>query len=415
MTLEPISFDLGQSPAAAGLVLADASGLAPLPIPMPPEDSLRRFSTAMGGDATPQDGNAAPVGAQASAAVASSLRTVAPAEAPVASAESGSVKPDASPTAVPPAVASAPHCTAVEAMPLPEAPSRPMRQCAAPSEVPLADEPVGAMPTVPSTTPQPPDMVRPAAVSADVSPNVPLHTANVPAHAVEVPRETSIPVPGDTARPVQDSIPVPAIEAATVPQNGIAAKESAVSAQTVPAPTAEAAESRPSAVSEAAAQPSVARVLPKKVLRETPVSEPEAAPVLPVQMPVAFAAPAVDAPVAAPAPSDVSASAARTEAIVEVVNGVIEAVASQILVTPSIVRGEGEMLIRLKQEVLDGSEIRLTSSAGTLAVSIDPATVAAAQLAGAALPRLEEALAGHSAAFHHVTVAVKKGRISETD
>ena len=111
----------------------------------------------------------------------------------------------------------------------------------------------------------------------------------------------------------------------------------------------------------------------------------------------------------------VAAATARTEAIVETVNQIVEAVVGQILVTPGIVRGECEIKIALKPNVLDGSEITMSSKDGTLAVYIAPATQEASAVAAAALPRLETALAEHAPAFHHVSVALasKKGKDNE--
>ena len=136
------------------------------------------------------------------------------------------------------------------------------------------------------------------------------------------------------------------------------------------------------------------------------------------------AAPVVAAPpeyLAASAPLredgiSVAAATARTEAIVETVNKMVEAVVGQISVTPSLVKGEGEVHMTLKPTILDGSDITLTAKDGTLTVAITPATPEAAQSAAAALPRLEAALAEHVATFHHVSVALvaKKGKTDET-
>ena len=118
---------------------------------------------------------------------------------------------------------------------------------------------------------------------------------------------------------------------------------------------------------------------------------------------------------AAPEVAAASAASARTEAIVETVNQIVEVVVGQILVTPGITHGEGEIKIMLKPTVLDGSEIAMSAKDGTLTVSITPATQEASAAAAAALPRLEIALAEHAPAFHHVSVALqlKKGTRNE--
>ena len=119
---------------------------------------------------------------------------------------------------------------------------------------------------------------------------------------------------------------------------------------------------------------------------------------------------------ATPEVAAVSAASARTESIVDTVNQIVDAVVGQIVVTPSLVQGEGEVRMTLKPTVLDGSDITLTAKDGTLTVAVTPATPAAEQAVAAALPRLEIALAEHAPAFRHVAVALvaKKGKIDET-
>ena len=115
--------------------------------------------------------------------------------------------------------------------------------------------------------------------------------------------------------------------------------------------------------------------------------------------------PATPAP-AAPEVASASAATARTETIVETVEKVVEAVVGQMVVTPGIAQGDGNVRITLKPTVLDGSEISLTAKDGTLSVAIVPATPEAARLAASALPRLEAALAEHVPAFRHVAVTI---------
>ena len=91
---------------------------------------------------------------------------------------------------------------------------------------------------------------------------------------------------------------------------------------------------------------------------------------------------------------------------------------AQIVATPMLAQGEGEIRITLKPTVLDGSEILLTAKAGELVVTIAPATGESAQVVQQNLPRLESALAMHTVSFHHVAVviaAAKKGKMDETD
>ena len=144
----------------------------------------------------------------------------------------------------------------------------------------------------------------------------------------------------------------------------------------------------------------------------------------PMALPAAPAAQVAASVEAAPLSQVAAVQSARTEAIVEavgktveIVNQIVEAVVAEIEVTPALAQGEGEIRIMLKPTVLDGSEIRLTASAGELTVTIAPATAASAQVVQQNLPHLETALAEHAPAFHHVAVVVataKKGKADET-
>ena len=103
----------------------------------------------------------------------------------------------------------------------------------------------------------------------------------------------------------------------------------------------------------------------------------------------------------------------RTAEIAETVSRIIEAVSEQIEVCPAMVRGEEEVVIRLKPTVLGGSEIKLSAKDGILSLEITPATPVAEQLVARNIPQLERALAEHIPAFHGFTVAVKRGRNNE--
>ena len=109
------------------------------------------------------------------------------------------------------------------------------------------------------------------------------------------------------------------------------------------------------------------------------------------------------------------ANGSAKQAIVDAVNEIVDAVVGQISVTPSLVRGEGEVRMTLKPTVLDGSDITLAAKDGTLTVAVAPATQSAGEAIAAALPRLEIALAEHAPAFRRVEVAIaaKKGRKDE--
>lgn len=136
---------------------------------------------------------------------------------------------------------------------------------------------------------------------------------------------------------------------------------------------------------------------------------------------------AASAPVAAAVPgeiqaaplatSEVSAASARTEAIVQTVEEIVETIVGKISVTLSLAQGDGEIKIVLRPAVLDGSTIDISAKGGELTVAIAPATPAAQRVIADALPQLEAALASHAPAFRRVSVALsgaKKGKFDET-
>ena len=108
-----------------------------------------------------------------------------------------------------------------------------------------------------------------------------------------------------------------------------------------------------------------------------------------------------------------AASAARSASAAMAVDEIVKAVSAQIEVVPSLVKGEGEVVIHLKPTVLDGSEMRLSAKDGVLSLEMTPATPEAAQVIVRNVPQLERALAEHIPAFHGFSVAVKKGKFDE--
>ncbi len=74
---------------------------------------------------------------------------------------------------------------------------------------------------------------------------------------------------------------------------------------------------------------------------------------------------------------DPTAATARTQELVDAA----AVVADTILVTPSLVHGEGEVTIRLRPTVLDGSEIRLEAKGEAITVALTPATPEVQRLA----------------------------------
>ena len=181
----------------------------------------------------------------------------------------------------------------------------------------------------------------------------------------------------------------------------IAAPVSAAPVSAAPVPAAPAPASPVSAAPVPAA-PEVER----KVADRKSVQGDDVTVVAEVRVPVESLVAAQSAGIAVAVPEDVAASA-RTIAIAQAVDKVVEAVSAQIEIRPSIVNGEGEIVIRLKPTVLDGSEIKLAAKDGILSMEITPATPQAEQIVARSVPQLERALAEHIPAFHGFTVAVR--------
>ena len=104
---------------------------------------------------------------------------------------------------------------------------------------------------------------------------------------------------------------------------------------------------------------------------------------------------------------DPAAATARTHELVEAATQV----ADTILVTPSLVQGEGEIIIQLKPNVLDGSEIRLEAKDSSITVAITPATPAVAQAIAQAKVQFEQALAERIPSFQ-IAVSVENLKIA---
>lgn len=125
-------------------------------------------------------------------------------------------------------------------------------------------------------------------------------------------------------------------------------------------------------------------------------------------------APAI--PVAAILEPSLAAEIARANA--KMLSVAVEEVAAAIRTTPALAQGEGLLHIQLKADILDGSQIQLSLSGGTLTVQIEAATPAAQALVERCRPQLEAALAARAAApggtYHTVLVTVKKGNDDET-
>ena len=158
------------------------------------------------------------------------------------------------------------------------------------------------------------------------------------------------------------------------------------------------------------------RVEGRAVLDETDLGEAIVAagirPVVDGMMPVApqvvaaesGAVTAVDSVRAAFAPMEVLPA----ETFFEVAN----AVADVLLVSPGLLRGEGEMRVQLRPDVLEGSEIRIAVTGRQLAVEFFPQTSDVAVLIEQNRPQLEQHLAARFQTFA-LSVGVRRRHADE--
>ena len=476
MTVGAIQFDAMFSGADA-LCVADTSGLTPLSFNPPSSDAIGRFLLSMSDDKSAVDSIRLAMGSIAQnmssprdvskpvvAPVAAGSRPAAIVGKPVVESpdtyccstlvvEKPVVEAPIAPIApVAPTTPTAPVAPVIEPLvaekpvvekPVVEAPAAPAASDSRPATI--AEVPV--TPAASVATPAVEPQVAPVATPVVESPVAPAAPGSRPEAVAEVPvtPAASVATPVVESPVAPDSRPATVATVQVTPASPVAtpAVESPaapVATPVVESPVASAApDSRPVTVAEVSASPaapiakSPVASSPVAPVVEAPVAKSEVAAARPVvaekrtaapeevvvidlsQESARAASPLREAPFVAAAQQEISAStaSARTEAIVEVVSNVAEAIAGQILVTPSLVRGEGQMIVRLKPEVLDGSEIRLSSESGTLAVEVVPSTPNAAKLATEAMPRLETALAEHVSAFRKISVSVRKGKGNE--
>ena len=119
-------------------------------------------------------------------------------------------------------------------------------------------------------------------------------------------------------------------------------------------------------------------------------------------------------PVQAPLDADVRPppAPARPSCDVRMLVAAADAVADAILVSDGFAGGEGVLFVRLRPEVLDGSEVRIVAKGGDLAVEIEPATQDVMDAVEANRTRFEQHLAGKVHAWR-VSVSVKRREASD--
>jgi len=208
-------------------------------------------------------------------------------------------------------------------------------------------------------------------------------------------------VVADKSETVVADKPAPTVAATDKPVTVVADKpapadhiQQVATARQQPSP-ANAAEIKPSSKPE----PRVSDAKVQADLAETPKVEGFA---IPAAVPFAQDAPVVHAASATiKVDIDPSAAAARTSELTEAAS----AVAETISVTPALARGDGEVVIRLKPDVLDGSEIRLEAKGDAVTIDIRPANAEVAQAVVRSQAQFAQQLAERLPSFQF-TVAV---------
>ena len=146
------------------------------------------------------------------------------------------------------------------------------------------------------------------------------------------------------------------------------------------------------------------------------------APPTPSALPVSLAVPEISTPAAAPTAAPVTAveavvaaytpSAARAVEPAQVLVEAARAVADTLLVTPGLLRGEGEIRIQLRPDVLDGTEIHIVVAGRQLTVAFTPPTPDLVALIEQSRPQLTAHLAERIHSFQ-IAVDVRRRVRSE--
>ncbi len=269
----------------------------------------------------------------------------------------------------------------------------------------------GAVPSTTPTTPAPPTPSAPSVPSAPPTLAVPPappalvggDVLGAPRPGAEVPPAESSPVVLPVVSPVvSPGVPVRP-DAAVVDESSVAAFAARRGRRALPSE---------GAVQKAASPASSAPSAPST----------SSAPSAPSALPVSFAVPDVSAPAAAPTAAPVTAVEAVVAAFTPSVTRAVEpaqvlveaarAVADTLLVTPGLLRGEGEIRIQLRPDVLDGTEIHIVVAGRQLTVAFTPPTPDLVALIEQSRPQLTAHLAERIHAFQ-IAVDVRRRVRSE--
>ena len=362
MTIDAISLDVGGVMHQPPLTLADTEGVMPLELPY---GAIARFDRTM---AEPKPA--------AEPKIESILKMV---ETPVKAPDVESSPVGRTEFAKPAPVVVAPAATVVAEQVVATVVTKPITPV-------VAEQVVATVATKPITPVAPePIVVKPiiAPAATVVAEQVVATVATKPITPVA---EQIAPAPSHDGRTVfAQPAPVVAEQAPVAPVAQPASASPAIAGSDEPSPDGRTAFAHPERAELAQPEPKAKPVAAKSTKpaaepaaksaaeQDEPVAKPEE-PILDVRNVLAQPAPAA-APVAEPGIDGRTefAQLAATARSHELVEAAAE-VADTILVTPSLVRGDGEVKIRLKPTVLEGSEIRLEAKGNSITVEVSPAT-----------------------------------------
>ena len=409
------------------LTVADASGLTPLQLPPelarqaggnqgqnPSADAVSRFQAAMAsssvddlrslvgnfatpkvsdtrGALVPDTSEPVPLATVPDTSEPVPLATVSDTMVPDTSAPTASAAPLVSDTTPAVPVPTPPQVSdTTPAVPVPTPPQVSDTTPAVPVPIPpqVSDTtpavPVPTPPQVSDTTP-----AMPAPTPSQVSDTTPAVSVPTPSQVSDTTPAVPVPTPpqvSDTTPAV--SVPTPPQVSDTIPRASDTGIPSRVSVPNTPGPGVQ-------KVPVAAIAVPPPRTSDKDREKTDGVGLVQAAPVaLPAEMIRADVSPTPPAG-AVTLEIDPASATARTQELVEAA----DAVAGAISVTPSLVKGEGEITIRLKPTVLDGSEIRIEAKGQTLTVSLNPASAEIQRLAEQSQASFASALAERIPSF----------------
>ena len=136
-----------------------------------------------------------------------------------------------------------------------------------------------------------------------------------------------------------------------------------------------------------------------------------AAGVVPQTSPSPAASIAAETPMPAVTPVEVvRTQAAQPLPPAQVLVQAAQAVADTLLVSPGLLRGQGEVVVRLRPDVLEGTEVRIAVTGRQLDVQFQPTTVDMAVLLENCRTQIANNLTAKIATFN-VTVDVRKKRV----